>query len=353
MKKRSLLLVLVCLLLCMTLPTFVGCNGGKYVTFGSYPQTRVTDSALITTLTTAAGALPTAESSGAWTSYDYYIAGDNTVDYMWYIDLEQGGEKYRGVYFTLYRPQRTSFETRLEDIKLNNSYQDENGYLASTVYWFKFQPIKWRVLEEANGETLLLADMILDSREYSWAPEGWPEREETFSHNGGTGYANNYALSDIRKWLNDNFYNVAFSASEKQQIVLTAVDNGARSTNPDRNASEWNDGVNANACENTEDYVFLASAQEVTTKSYGFKRDPESTNGISLRKKSATDYALSQGIDLNRLGADGHGAWWLRSADFLNNHCARFVEGSGYAEGREVVDDLTCGVVPAVKIKRG
>ena len=353
MKKKILAFILICLLTVAMFSTFVACNHQEYVSFGYYPQTHVTDSATIAALTSAAGVLPTAENRGRWTSYGYYIAGSTATDYMWYIDLVQGDEKYRGVYFTWYRPKRTTFETRLDQgVELNNSYQDENGYLAGTVYWFKYEPIKWRVLEESNGEALLFADRILDSREYSYAPEGWPEREDVFGHNGGTGYANNYALSDIRKWLNDTFYNTAFSAEEKQQILLTTVDNSARSTNPNRDASEWEGGANANACADTEDYVFLLSAQEVTNASYGFYKNPELDGSRSARCKKGTDYALSQGIDKYDIGADDTSAWWLRSADFLNNHCARYVTCTGYAEGREVVDTSTCGVVPALRIKR-
>ena len=354
MRKKILIIVMICALLCMTLSVFASCNRTDYMYFGAYPQTLVTDDAIIGALNSAAGALPTAEDSHAWTSYDYYIAEGAETDYMWYIDLVKDGEKYRGVYFTWYRPHRTTFETRLDQgINLNNSYQDENGYLAERVYWFKYEPIKWAVLEEEDGEALLLADMILDSREYCVAPAGWPEREEVYSHNGGTGYANNYALSDIRIWLNDSFYSAAFNDSEKAAILLSTVANGARSTNPTRDAAEWNEGANECACADTEDYVFLISAEEVTNKAYGFSKNPESDGSRCGRVKNGTDYALALGLNRYDLGSnDKNSSWWLRSADFLNMHCARYVTCSGYAEGREVVDASDCGVVPAIRIKK-
>ena len=114
--------------------------------------------------------------------------------------------------------------------------------------------------------------------------------------------------------------------------------NDARSTNPNRNATEWNEGENANACEDTEDKIFLLSVQEVSTKDYGFETDSPAGVTCRSRLKMATDYALAQGLNTDTLGANGHGTWWLRSADFLNNHCAGYVTGSGFAEGREVVD---------------
>ena len=45
------------------------------VQFGTYPQSRVTDAALLRTLNAASGTLPTSENSQKWTDYGYYIKG--------------------------------------------------------------------------------------------------------------------------------------------------------------------------------------------------------------------------------------------------------------------------------------
>ena len=87
---------------------------GEKITFGSYPQTKVTEASLTATLNTKAGTLPTSDNSQAWTSYGYYQNGSNSEDYMWYIDVEDGGEKYRGGYFTQYRPTDTDFVSSAE-----------------------------------------------------------------------------------------------------------------------------------------------------------------------------------------------------------------------------------------------
>ena len=100
-------------------------NGNK-IEFGSYPQTLVEDSELKTTLSNKAGALPTEANSQSWTSYGYY-SSNQPKDYMWYIDVKEGGEKYRGVYFTEYRPVLTTYKGSMA-----NSQQDENGYKIST-----------------------------------------------------------------------------------------------------------------------------------------------------------------------------------------------------------------------------
>ena len=150
---------------------------GDYLYFGSYPQTLVMDDALIGVLTSEAGALPTSENSQAWTSYNYYIEGSDEESFMWYIDLSYDGKKYRGVYFTDYRPWNTM---TVSDDSNDRTYQDDNGYYKSTdtqtnIYWFKYEPIKWRILSEENDEALILCDMIIDSQDYYYSDmdRGW------------------------------------------------------------------------------------------------------------------------------------------------------------------------------------
>ncbi|MBQ7712585.1 MAG: InlB B-repeat-containing protein [Clostridia bacterium] len=322
----------------------------NYIYFGTYPQTIVTDSSITSALCSLAGTLPTSSNSQAWSSYGYYLNG-SVSNYMWYIDLEYSGEKYRGVYFTKYRdsyaayvyPESYSgyFGSEI------NSDQDENGYSSYTVYWFKYEPIKWRILSEADGEALILCEMIIDSQEYYTS-----RSSSSFSHNGGTGYANNYALSNIRAWLNDTFYNTAFTDLQKQLIVLTTVDNSARSTNPNNNATASNSGTNTYACADSEDYIFLLSKQEVTNSDYGFNSSDPSYNRDTARRKQNTDYAKSQGVLTSTdSGYEGNGDWWLRSPSYSNSRCACGVSRYGDTRGGGEVDYTPCGVVPALRIR--
>ena len=137
-------------------------TSGDYIYFGTYPQTCVTDDETQSVLTALAGELPEEgdESKGGWTSYGYYIK-NSLSHYMWYIDLGYNGEKYRGVYFTKSRPLWIAL-----DSNSGNSYQGENGYETSTVYWFKYDPIKWKIIREENGEALILCELIIDSQDY-------------------------------------------------------------------------------------------------------------------------------------------------------------------------------------------
>ncbi len=312
-------------------------RNGNYIYFGAYPQSEVTDSSLKSSLTSKAGTFPTSSNSRSWTSYGYYISS-SVEDFMWYIDLTYSGEQYRGVYFTSYRPYYTSSSS-----STSNSYQDNNGYYTSTVYWFKYEPIKWRILSESNGAALILCEMIIDSQEYY-------DNHSTRTINGSTVYANNYAYSNIRTFLNDTFYNTAFTTLEKDLILLTTVDNSARSTNPDSNATKWNSGTNTYACSNTNDYIFLLSEQEVTKSAYGFGTSVYDNN--RARQKKTTDYAQCQGAyTYTDSDYEGNGWWWLCSPDYSNINSARDVYYSGFADYRNGVLSTEGGVVPALKIK--
>ena len=312
---------------------------GGYVLFGTYPQTAVTESELVSGLNTIAGTLPTRENSEKWTSYEYY-SGYSAQNYMWYIDVSFTGETYRGVYFTDYRPNLTSNRS-MED----NSAQDDNGYFADTAYWFKWEPIKWRILKETDGTAMLLSENVLDSREFYVS-----SNENPRTVNGETVYENNYRYSTIRAWLNDDFYNTAFTYGQQAIIKTTEVDNSARSTNPEREAMRWNDGKNDYACDNTFDKVYLLSIREVSNPDYGFKaRVGERYD--NARRKQNTDYARSQGNFTGTYESyAGNGSWWLRSPRYDASNKAKNVYIDGDASMENMVNNVGYGVVPVLNI---
>ena len=222
---------------------------------------------------------------------------------MWYIDVKDGEDKYRGVYYTAYRPLYCGNGPSTE-----GTYQDDSGYFTDTVYWFKYEPISWTILNESNGTALILCDMIIDSQQYDYDNE--------------SGY-NNYSESTIRKWLNETFYNTAFDDLQKEIILTTTVDNSGLSTG---NAN------NQFACEDTKDKVFLLSNEEVTTY-------------LTSTAKNATDYSKSQGAWLY-----GSYRWWLRSpyGDIPDSRLVYCVEDSYVYE---LCYFTSYGVVPVLKIQ--
>jgi hypothetical protein len=293
-------------------------GGSKTVLMGMYPQSKVTDTTLLSTLNAAGGALPTSANSQEWSDYGYYISG-SVSSYMWYIDVANATDEYRGVYFTSYRPDLTTNTS-----STSNSRQDDNGYTTSSVYWFKYEPITWRVLDVQSSSAFLMADLVLDSQDYHYSTSN-----RTIG--GSTVYANNYKESHIRSWLNDNFYNTAFTAAEKARIQTTTVDNSVASTGYDPNAY---------ACANTSDKVFLLSYSETTNASYGL-----STTTARQLKPSA--YAQSQGVYTDT--SNGNSYWWLRSPSNYFAYFARSVYKSGSVDGYSVGITFD-GVVPALWI---
>ncbi|MBQ7444486.1 MAG: hypothetical protein IJS71_00910 [Clostridia bacterium] len=128
---------------------------GKYVYFGSYPQSMVSDQEPKDALMSIAG------NTDTWTSYDYYVNGVS-LRYMVFKDVRHEGEKFRGVYFSEFRPYSTGVISSEE-----NSLQDDNGYKMGKVYWFRYEPIKWKILSSSDGKAFLCAQQIIDAQDFN------------------------------------------------------------------------------------------------------------------------------------------------------------------------------------------
>jgi len=282
---------------CILKATFIYFNqvDSKTLYFGSYPQTKITDSSLTTSLDQIAGTLPTSSNTQSWEDYGYYMAG-NVESYMYYIDIDydnDGSNDYRGVYFSSYRPDSTVSSTI--------GQQPFNGYSKNTVYWFKYEPIKWIILKTNGNKSLILSELIIDAQNFY-------NHNNSTTINGKTIYSNNYMYSYIRSWLNDTFYNTAFNTFEKEFIETTSVDNSVSSTTYSSNKY---------ACSNTNDKIFLLSCKEATT----YASDELKANN--------SDYALVQG---NWSSTDGGGYWWTRSPDGNLSNRATLVHVAGRIE---------------------
>lgn len=281
-------------------------NVGDIVEFGWYPQSEVTDENMVAALNRSAGvdSSNVAESTSVangWISYNYYSGTGNyddgqmtASDYMRYTDIRLGSDLYRGVIFDSYRPGWTGY-----DHDNNTQHQDDNGYNKNTVYWFKYEPIKWRVLDSATG--MAMSETILDAQPYNnymlySGGEFYGDAAKTY-------YANNYEKSSIRAWLNRDFYNTAFCDSQKDMIVTTNLDNSAYDTS----YSKYDTAT-------TNDKIYLLSYADVLNTSYGFS---SSTEDNEARTAQGSDYAKSQGlwvVTAANYSYSGNSPWRLRSA---------------------------------------
>ena len=256
-------------------------RSGNYIYFGEYPQTIKASNVSITSNT------PDADG--------YYLGSD--------------GERYAKVVADPY-PFNSGY-----------TFSNNSSIIDGNTYYFKVEPIRWRILSERDGKAFILCDSIIASKAYD------------------AGNNNNYANSGIRAWLNDEFYKTAFGALQQALIQTTEVDNSAESAG---NSS------NSYACENTFDKVFLLSVSEVANSAYGFANDPSAYD--TARRMLTSDFSRATGAYmLTSSSYYGYGCWWLRSPYYNYSDYARYVNSSGFAHYYNVYND-SYGVVPALNL---
>lgn len=292
---------------------------GDIIKFGSYPQSKVTDEAIIDGLNSQ---------SLSWKSYNYYSGtgswddGNMTSsDYMLYADFLYGGEKYRAVTFSEYRTYETG-----DTSSASNSCQDDNGYFANNVYYFKYEPLKWRVLDASTG--LVICDSAIDSQPYNnyilYADDYW------WGDSDKKHYASNWEYSSLRAWLNNEFYNTAFSKMQQDRIKeMTRENKSTYDSNP------------------TSDKITLLSYDEVLNKNYGFS--PSYSTNDTARQRKGTDYAKCQGLYVSS-SYGGTSWWWLLSPS--SYYYAPEVDYDGWACSDCRVCYTSRGVVPALNLTK-
>ena len=166
-----------------------------------------------------------------------------------------------------------------ETIEFGNYPQDKDG---------TEKPIEWIVMKKEGNQVLLLSKYVLDAKPYN---KEWEDVTVTWE------------TSDIRKWLNNEFYTTAFNKTEKAKIQTSLIKN---EDNSEYGTSGGND---------TEDKVFLLSEKEAETL---FSNEEE-------RIAKATEYAEKSGVYDEEKGA----WWWLRSPGFGSRGAAE-VDSDGW-----------------------
>lgn len=226
------------------------------------------------------------------------------------------------------------------DIVYFGSYEQDNDLENGT------EPVEWYVLDKTDGEATLLAVYLLDCKSY----------------NGAT-----WENCTLRSWLNDEFYNTAFSMEEQAVIVDAKVVN---ENNPLYNTEGGND---------TADKVWLLSLGEIEKYFYIDRNVFEDRWNGNMSREEYITYCYGQD---NRLCAmptaytiprsagtyseegaqsdlEEHGydmsyavesyAWWLRSPGSDSDYAALVLHGGGvYYDGSR--GGLNLGVRPAVKV---
>lgn len=306
---------------------------GDIITYGSYPQSRVTDSNLIAKMEATGKSI-------SWVDYNYYAGTGDWCDgnmkpvdgMMLYKDIAYGGSKYRAVKINQYRPRGTGYTS-----SSSNSYQDDNGYYTGNVYYFKYEPLTWRVLDPSEG--YVMCNQTIDSQAYQNFI--YYNGSEYYNSKGCANYASDWVTSSLRQWLNNSFYNTAFSAEEKEQIGTSHLENKSTHSSAYDSAD-------------TYDKIFLISYYDAINSAYGFNSDIDAYDDIA-RQMKGTDYAKCQGLDVVYDNSDssynGNSLlWWLRSPDESDYVGVVYGDGRAYrGDGSFDVAGADGGVVPAFK----
>ena len=184
-------------------------------------------------------------------------------------------------------------------IEFGNYPQDKDG---------TEKPIEWIVMKKEGNQVLLLSKYVLDAKPYN------KELEDV-----------TWETSDIRQWLNNEFYTTAFNKAEKAKIQTSLIKN------------EDNSKYGTNGGNDTEDKVFLLSEKETETL---FSNKEE-------RIAKATEYATKSGVYVNEEKA---ACWWLRSPGYKSDNAAEVdYDGWVYRHGYDV-DGNHDGVRPALHL---
>jgi hypothetical protein len=190
------------------------------------------------------------------------------------------------------------------------------------------EPIEWRVLDCSAGAVVLLSDRILDCRRYH------SEFVET-----------TWRDSDLRAWLNGEFFGAAFGDDAHEKVLPTPCRNNGPGT-PD-----------------TVDRVFLLSVHEVRalTAVTPETRPRRAATGTVFAQLPKADgcrlYVYDKGVERDYLTANGvrQGCswWWTRTqlqVEDGRSARAAFVGARGDVKSYGRVDLARYGVRPAIRL---
>ena len=274
------------------------------ILFGSYPANEVV--------------------SGCFNAVDDYALADGDVitDATLYNQLEQaewtdddteiGGKRY-------HRLNGSGAITCSTNREQHYRWTDTDAW-----HYFAYAPIKWRILKQTGDKALLLADRMPDTCPFN----------DTYEDTS-------WSDCSLRRWLNDEFMNRAFSASEIAAIEETDVKNDAN----------YYFGTDCGA--DTKDRVFVLSESETFSSplavEHGFY-DKDYGNDPARRFRS-TLYAKCRGAWWSPVEKfRGMSFWFMRTVGYTKANVV-YVGESGDTYNRGIV--VTCNdaaVLPAITL---
>ncbi len=205
-------------------------------------------------------------------------------------------------------------------------------------YYYKYSPIKWRVLSLDNN-ILLFSDICLDTKAFNET-----KCESTWKNctlrSWLNGYDSSYNIDGIN-YSDSNFIDCAFNTDEQSQIQTVNLDNSGVSYqihygNEDTKMEKTLDS------ENTDDKIFLLSLSEITSEKYGFCL---MNDGLKINCRISNKSSFCQN------GYSHDDCYWLRSSGH-SYESASIVYNDGYIEHYGWAVDSIEKIRPAICINK-
>lgn len=239
-------------------------RNGKNVTLGEFPQTIKDKNVMITDKTDSRG---------------YYLGSD-------------------GCYYAKQTVVKSTY------LKFSNG----ETLVPNQDKYFKVEPIKWQIIYDTNDNyCTILTDKAIDVQMFD---------------NSNLNYEKSY----LRKYLNNEFLNIAFSSEQIEKCLAYVTVN---STDYDKEKYSF------------KDRLFILTYDEVIANYYGL-------NSNYARVRKPTDYALAKGV----ITSGENALWWLRTVSSSSYGAIRGILGDGGTSDYFAhPNNNGCGVVPAVRVK--
>ena len=302
--------ILSCLITLSSLIYFVGIPYGRYLWYKSL----LSDGEIVKATTSY--------NSSTWFEYKgkveelFYIKGLKAIEENRLIDAENLLESIPEYKDTTEKLKEIDMPTKLQKMQKANvgDYVEIGSYEQDGNFKNGFESIEWLVLEKTDSKVLLISKFGLDCIPFS----NDNDVPNTSKSNA------TWETSNLRKWLNNSFYNKAFSDFEKQYIAQTVVENYDYTHQKTGSGFTTESGTVIQGLKtikvtknSTNDFLYVFN--EVEAEKY--------FSTSKSRKAKPTQYAKNIGADIS-YGDGKHAWWWLRTNPGMNwNHS--IVSGKG------------------------
>lgn len=183
----------------------------------------------------------------------------------------------------------------------------------------EFGGITWRILDERDGQKLLLSEYVLEERAFH-----------------GRFVSITWADSNLRRWLNDEFYN-KFAEDERARIAETHVLN---------NDNQW---FGTPGGQDTTDKIFLLSLEEVVRYFGDSGQLTTSRDHPYLGMWWGFEDEFSDLRIAHRLNGE-HSTWWLLRSPGITSDYVAHICISGLVGMDGFMANEAAGVRPAMWI---